>query len=374
MASDLIVPVVKLEQLRPHPNADKLELVNVLGYQMCVPKGLHKDGDVMVYFPADTLIPATWADSFGVRKYLKGKDQDRVGRIKLRGEPSFGLVVQPPKLPADVKFNVGDNVADYYGAKKYEPPVRATAGDAAARDPLIDPFFEQFTDVQNGRMFTDIFVDGEEVICTEKIHGTNCKVGCIDGKPVAGSMGVRRKRPTKLFEGQEIPCKLTDDAIATNTYWFPFSLPGVRSLMSDFAEQEIKEPVLLYGEVYGGSIQSLDYGIPKGKGLGFRAFGLKVNGRFLDWDVFADTCIKYGVKMVPVLGRGPFSMEKAKHYADGTSVLWTDAGVKVEHMREGCVIYPVKEREHPKIGRVILKYIGTEYELSKHKEQDTKDV
>jgi RNA ligase (TIGR02306 family) len=168
MSSEFVVPVVVIENVRPHSNSDNLELCDVLGYQMCVPKGKHHDGDVMVYFPADTLIPYEWAEKFGVRKYLKGKDQDRVGRIRLRGEPSFGLVV--PQI-ASPDWKVGDNVAWYFGAKKYEPPVRATAGDAAPRDPLIDPFFEQFTDVQNGRLFTDIFVDGEEVIYTEKIHG-----------------------------------------------------------------------------------------------------------------------------------------------------------------------------------------------------------
>lgn len=367
MASDLVVPVVQLENVRPHPNAEKLELANVLGYQMCVPKGLHKDGDVMVYFPADTLIPSDWAEKFGVKKYLKGKDQDRVGRIRLRGEPSFGLVV--PQI-ASPDWKVGDNVAWYFGAKKYEPPVRATAGDAAPRDPLIDPFFEQFTDVQNGRLFTDIFVDGEEVIFTEKIHGTNCKVGMINGQMVAGSMGVRRQMPMyKTAEGTDAPYPLDSDAVKHNTYWFPWSLTGVNTLMDEYdnAFVGVSHNVLLYGEVYGGSIQSLDYGVPKGKGLGFRAFGLRVNGKFMDWDDFAAVCKKHGVETVPVLGRGPFSMAKAKEYADGKSTM-------ADHIREGTVVYPVKERENPKIGRAILKYIGTEYELSKHKDQDTKDT
>lgn len=71
--------------------------------------------------------------------------------------------------------------------------------------------------------------------------------------------------------------------------------------------------------------------------------------------------------VVPVLWRGPFSMEKAKEHADGKSMM---AG----HIREGCVVYPVKERDNPKVGRAIMKYIGIEYELSKHKDADTKDV
>jgi RNA ligase (TIGR02306 family) len=314
----------------------------------------------MVYFPADVLIPSEWAEKFGVKKYLKGKDNDRVGRIRLRGEPSFGLCVAPDN-PA---WAVGDNVAEFYGAKKYEPPIRATCGDAAGRDPLIDPFFDKFTDVQNGRIFTDVFTEGEEVIFTEKIHGTNCKVGKVDGQFVAGSMEVRRKRPVTA-DGVEADL-LDSDEVKRNTYWFPLSNPNVMALLSDSVSNKT-DHAILYGEVYGGSIQSLDYGIPAGKGLGFRAFGLKVNGKFLDWDDFYAMCGRYGVETVPVLWRGPFSMAKAKEMADGISTM---AG----NIREGTVVYPVKERENPKVGRAILKFIGTEYELSKHLDMDVKDV
>jgi RNA ligase (TIGR02306 family) len=319
----------------------------------------------MVYFPADTLISTEWAEKFGVKKYLKGKDQDRVGRIRLRGEPSFGLIVPVPEgvMDATLQFpwQIGQNVAEFYGAKKYEPPVRATCGDAAPRDPLVDPFFDKFTDVQNGRIFTEVLKEGEEVIFTEKIHGTNCRVGIVDKKLVAGSMEVRRKRPVKA-DGTD--AELDSDEVKRSTYWSPFSVNGVLPMLVDLASGV---PVILYGEVYGGSIQSLDYGIASGKGLGFRAFGLKVNGRFLDWDDFEAVCAKYGVETVPVLWRGPFSMAKAKELADGVSTM---AG----HIREGTVVYPVKERENPQVGRAILKFIGTEYELSKHKDRDTKDV
>lgn len=359
MASELVVPVVRVMNVRPHLNSDNLELCDVLGYQMCVPKGKYKGGELSVYFPADVLLPAVWADKFGVRNYLKGKDKDRVGRVKLRGEPSFGLIAG---IPEGMEWKEGDNVASYFDCKKFEPPIRVGCGDAAPYDEKIDPYFEKFTDVQNGRIFTEILVEGEEVIMTEKIHGTSSRVGIIgdtpDGTLVAGSMEVRRKHPTV----GDVECGLDSEEVKRSTYWFPFSLQGVRSLLLSQ-----KGNAILYGEVYGGSIQSLDYGVLKGKGLGFRAFGIRVDGKFLDWDEFADICREYSVETVPVLWRGPFSMAMAKEIADGKSTM-------AEHIREGCVIYPLKERIDPKIGRVILKFIGTEYEMSKHVDMDTKDV
>jgi hypothetical protein len=201
------------------------------------------------------------------------------------------------------------------------------------------------------------------------VHNSNCRVGVIDGKPVAGSMEVRRKRPTRAVVGDPtgaivMDCELDSDEVKRNTYWFPFSILGVYALLNDMKPYK---SAILYGEVYGGSIQSLDYGIPKGKGLGFRAFGLRLGDKFVDWDEFAEICKRYGVETVPVLWRGPFSLAKAKELADGKSSI---SG----HIREGTVAYPVKERENAKIGRAILKFIGTEYELSKHLDMDVKDV
>jgi len=336
MASDLIVPVVRLTNFREHSNASLLGLVDVLGYQMAVPLVEQEDGsfirtfqkgvlsvngkrvpadaengfngevedvrfgfkynekDLYVYFPADVLIPAEWAERFGVRDYLKGQDKDRVGRIKLRGEPSFGLVVE---IPEGVDWQEGDNVADFCGAKRYVPPIRATCGDAAKYDPEIDPYFLKFTDIQNGRLMTNVFQDGEEVIVTEKLHGTSGRVGVVNGYFVASSMEVRRKRP--VDENGE-PCALDSDAVKKSMYWFPWTCKGVKDLITDTyaklpKEEGVIPSVVIYGEIYGGSVQSLDYGIPSGKGLGFRAFGLMVNGKFLDWDDFVSLCQKYRV-------------------------------------------------------------------------------
>ena len=418
MSSILVVPVTRVTNLREHPQASLLGLADVLGYQMVLPlaedpaggivrtfiKGVrdekgkrvaydpaagaqvpglapgdgavkaetedlhfrhaYSEGELVVYFPADTVLPAVWVDKFGVRSLMKGPDQNRVGRIRLRGEPSFGLVAP---LPEGALWQEGNNVADYYGAVKYEPPLRVSCGDAAARDELIDPVFQRFTDIQNGRIFTEVFKEGEEVIFTEKIHGTNCRVGLIAGKPAAGSMEVRRAHPTREAGGQRLECELDSNEVQTSTYWFPFSVKGVLPLLVELSE-ETKNNVILYGEVYGGSIQSLAYGIPKGKGLGFRVFGLSINGRYLDWDELVSRCGRYGVETVPVVYRGPFSLELAKQQADGKTAMTADGQI-----REGIVVYPVKERTDPKVGRAVLKFVGTEYELSKHKERDNKD-
>jgi hypothetical protein len=215
-------------------------------------------------------------------------------------------------------------------------------------------------------------------------------VGIINGLPVAGSTSYRRKRPVKKCEKcrnseeldvnnlctvcggkAEVECGFDDAEMKVSTYWFPWTLLAVKEMLEAvrFRLCLDRGSLLLYGEVYGGSIQSLVYGIPKGKGLGFRAFGLRVNGKFLDWDAFVVLCAQYGVETVPVVYRGLFSIALAKQHADGKTVVTNDGQI-----REGIVAYVPQERDDPRVGRVVLKFIGTEYELSKHKDKDTTDV
>ena len=364
MSSSLVVPVVLLENVRIHSRADNLELCDVLGYQMCIPKGKYKSGDVCVYIPADTLLPAEWADKFGVRAFLKGKDKDRVGQIRLRGEPSFGLVAD---VPEGQSWKVGQNVAEFFSCRKYEPPIRPASGDQASHDAAIDPYFNTYTDIQNGRIFTQVFKEGEEVVAIEKIHGSNSRAGLLQSIGwVAGSHTTRKKHPV---DDAGIPLPFPGDWMKSNLYWFPFYTPGVISLLSNLSDETGAKIVLLFGEIYGRSVQSLDYGIPKGKGFGYRAFDICVDGKYRDYDEFVGLCTRFGVEMAPLVYRGPFSLGKIKEVVEGKTLI---SGA--DHIREGVVVRPVHERIDPAVGRAILKYISTEYSLSKHKDADTTDV
>ena len=112
MASSCIVQIATVNNVKKHPDADALDTCEVLGWQMCVPIGRYKDGDEVVYFPSDTILTDEWIDKFDVRNYLTGKESNRVHRVKLRGEPSFGLAVD---IPDGLIANVGDNVAYFFG-------------------------------------------------------------------------------------------------------------------------------------------------------------------------------------------------------------------------------------------------------------------
>jgi hypothetical protein len=63
--------------------------------------------------------------------------------------------------------------------------------------------------------------------------------------------------------------------------------------------------------------------------------------------------------IVPVIYRGEYSLNKVKELAQGNTSLGGD------HLKEGVIVKPVKERVDGKLGRVILKFINPMYETSK---------
>lgn len=324
--SSLIVEVCAIDEVKRHPNADKLDIAVVKGWQCVVPREKYKAGDAITYIPVDSVLTQEFAEQLGVSKYLSN---GRVRCARLRGEPSFGII-------ADAFGDMGENVAERLGITKYQPPVKLTAGDAESPHPL----FDTYTDVENMRNFPGMFAFGEEVVATEKIHGTNSRIGIVtydDGQRVhvAGSKGVQRRA--------------SQDSI----YWYPWRLPEVVALMEDVSQG--KRQTILYGEVYG-RVQSLKYGQPNG--IAYRAFDLKVDGRYMDPDDFERLCAAHGVATCPTLYEGPFDLDKIREASEGRSMV-----PGADNIREGVVVRPVIGRTDPRVGRVILKYVSDTYLL-----------
>lgn len=323
--SSTVVLVKRIDNIQPHPNADRLDLAIVGGWQCVVPKGKYAPGNLITYIPPDSVLPDALAEQYGVAKYLS---KGRVRAAKLRGEPSFGLVV-------DAVGDEGENVATKLGITKYQPPMKFHAGEAEPQHPM----FVEYTDIENLRHYPEVFQPGEQVYVTEKIHGTNCRLGFVrdldsEWMQVAGSRTMQRRRA----EG--------------SVYWFPWGIDGVRTLLEEI-KTTASVNVILFGEVYG-KVQAMRYGLPNG--LGFRAFDLMVDGRFLDQEDFATYCHRHGVDMAPGLYAGAYSLDKIAELSKGRSVI-----PGADHIREGVVVKPARERRDPKTGRVILKYVSDDY-------------
>lgn len=346
--SSLIVDVCEIEEVKPHSNADALELVRVKNW-WCVSRiGSYKVGDKVVYFPPDAVISEALAERFGIAKYCaqlpKLGDGTRPSGLRIRaarfrGEKSCGTV-QPLDDPS---WDVGTSVAEYYGVTKFEPPPR---GDGDIDTPI--EAFHKYTDIENINNFPSVFMDGEEVVVDEKIHGTNSRIGkvLVDGEWVytCGSHAHRRKE----FDAKG----------NRSRYWMSLT-DNVKALLDKLSDGE--RSVVLFGEIYGPGVQDMHYGLVK---PAFRAFDIAVDGNYLDHDVKAAWLTEYGIDRVPFIYRGPFSIAAVEALTDGpTEMCEPDKAGKFKG-REGVVIRPVVERyskDLPHFGRVILKSISVDY-------------
>lgn len=281
----------------------------------------------MVYFPPDVVLPQSLSDSLGVTKYLH---KGRVRSIRLKGEPSFGLITT-----ARWNDHVGDNVANRYpDVIKYEPPVRHFSPHPYSKE-AQDPKFPVYTHICNLRHHPTLIGKNELVVITEKLHGTNSRIGLIDGKWYVGSHMMRRGPEDMLYNSPKTK--------------------RVERLLSDLGRSH--KQVILFGEILGDNVQSLNYGF-KGHD-GYRAFDLMVDGKYLDWFTFSEICRKYKVKTVPVLSFSRYTdLHHIKKLATGKTKL-------SDHMSEGVIVKPVFEKHHPKIGRLVLKYVSDEFLLAK---------
>jgi RNA ligase (TIGR02306 family) len=89
-----LASIEKVTRVFPHPNADKLEFVHVLGYDCLVPKDLHKVDDFVILIQPDTVLPqVSWTEIY------RKASAKRVKAIRLRGEWSFGIVEKLSLLP-----------------------------------------------------------------------------------------------------------------------------------------------------------------------------------------------------------------------------------------------------------------------------------
>ena len=346
------VEVVKLH-IAPHPDADVLELAQVGGYVAVVRKGEFRTGDLAVYIPEGAVVPTEILARMGLEGKLAGPQKNRVKAVRLRGVLSQGLVGSLKAL--GIEAREGDDVAERLGLTTYEPPIPVAMGGEvfnAGRELTLD------FDVQNWKSYPDILREGEEVIFTEKLHGT-CTIVAIlphkDAHPEA--FGERRNIliMSKGLAAKGLALK-NNERNQSNLY-----VRATRALVARIDEMQRGEsdgqdvPNFILGETFGPGVQDLTYG----KEIDFRVFatatgysGSQQYNRF-DFVVWGIRCRLPWYKTVPVLYRGPFSEEVMRRYTDGPTMMGAD------HIREGIVM--LADRTDPRIGRVCLKSVSADY-------------
>lgn len=368
-------PVVKI-RIEPHPNADAIEIARVGDYQSIVKKGQFEDGQLAIYVPEQAVMPEWLLREMGLWDEVKNKGMlagslgNRVKAIKLRGVVSQGLIypldaggfgwVNEDATPR--VFTESENVAEMLGITKYEPAIPShMAGRIIGAD--FDATHKY--DFDNLKKTPDLFEDGEEVVITEKIHGTLLQVGVVPASQVNEKYyGGRAVISSKGMGAKGFVLDHEDD---TNLYAQAAHKHG----LLDFAVNKLirladehNKPVFIIGEVFGktasgADVQDLTY---TGEPLDFRAFDICIGNRghekYLPFGDFVDMCDEAEIPRVPLLYAGPYSKEIVLEHTDGETTLGS-------HIREGVVVKSYDEAHHPSYGRKIAKSVSDAYLLRK---------
>lgn len=409
---NFVVGIHRLD-IFPHENADALEIAVVGGvvsecmnascvaqgehnhemiiggFRAIVPKGQYKTGDYALYIPEAALVPDDLLEEIGLTGRLSGSGKNRVKAIRLRGVVSQGIVCRPavmdyvwlnadddpfPSMPHHQEWLYNDWAAAL-GIEKWIPKVPGQMrGKIRERgDSRILPWIE----ITNIKKEMREWRDGEPVVATEKIHGTHCMVTLakVYAQPVADQDG-----PSLATVGEwtgEWEFLVSSKGMGKqgwdlveedgNVYWRAARQYRLEEWLRAFvaaSDWEGGEPdrIGLYGEVFGESIQDLNYGF-MGSDLGYRAFDMKIDHDWVNAEIFEMFVAGVGayhgerLPLVPVLYRGPYDYGTLVMLASGLSLV---GGL---HMREGLVIRPTVEERDGSGARKIAKFISDAYLL-----------
>lgn len=327
------IEIVEVGEIRQHPNADKMAVTEVWGWQCCIGKDQFYSGGRAVYIPPDYLVPLSRPEFAFLRKDGHEKTHERIRVRRLRGQLSQGLLIPCPDEFAD--YPIGTNVAERMGIERYEPPMPIATSGLFVPGPsgLYCPKFDVESYQRYGRT---LLSQGEPVVVTEKIHGANARYVWAPGAD----------GEWKQFCGSRTNWMAEDDR---NIWHKAFrACPAI----GEWCEENPGK--ILFGEVFG-QVQSLKYGAEKND-VFFAAFAVIDRQRWMDWDDAESSLRARGVPVVPVLMSGPFDEAACLDLAELDSS-WPGAN----HMREGVVVVPASERTSDEIGRVALKMVSNRY-------------
>ena len=359
--STLKVSIEEVLEVNPHENADRLDLISILGWNVISQKGIWNKGDLALYIPIDSILPKEIEDKiFGPDSKIK-LNGSRVRTIKLRGCISQGMIVKPEILGIN-KYKLGDDFTDFLGIKKFEPPVELPRGigicnQVKKKDKNHN--FKEYTDIENIKNYHKVFEEGEFVYVSEKLHGTSFRCGYVETE--ANTLW---KKILKIFNilpkyefvygsrRVQLQNKKFNGFYEENVY--------AKAVDKYNLKEKLKPGEVIYGEIIGPGIQKgYTYGVKEGD-IEFYAYDLKKDDMFIDFCFLRSICDARRIPVVPQIYVGQYHVDKIKELTKGNSVLCPE-----QKIREGCVVKPVKERMNKYTGRTVLKSINDDYLLDK---------
>jgi RNA ligase (TIGR02306 family) len=293
---------VTITSVEPAQNSDNLDCIKFaeMGWQCVSQRGLRQVGQKVMFIPAESVLPFALGEELGITNYLS---KGRVKVTKLRGNRSEGVIVEKSLIKDYIPFIM----------KWEDPPTRAMMGEFMSPSE-ISPYMHTFYKAPNILNEPFTFDVGEELLYSEKIHGTNWRVGKLP-HPATEEMQL-------YVGGHETVFKDTVD----NVY-----LRASREV-----KDRLPEGILFFGEIFGKGIQDskMTYGVI----FGFRFFAASVKGMYLSHTELAILCKDHSLPCVEFKEFIFTDLEAVRELSEGKSTY-------AEHIKEGVFLVSVKYPE-----------------------------
>jgi RNA ligase (TIGR02306 family) len=323
------------------PNADKLELIKVLGWQVVVKKGLYEIGDLCIFIPVDTTIDPT-RECF---KFLADKKNPekrvKVETTKLRGVFSQGLIL-PIQSVSESDFKEGDDVSKLLDVQKYEKESCATQISGVSAQ-INEPFPTDIiskTDEDNLKtkpLALNEFI-GEHVYITLKMDGS--------------SMTIIYKK-NELFK----VCSRNMILDKNSVMYQYVDQEGIQTKLETHGKN-----IAIQGEFCGPKVNGNQMKLKK---YAFYVFNVKDldSGQYLDYDSMVLLTKELGLEIVPLLGKfvvdDAQTIDTFQEMANNVTYV-TPMNTKVPG--EGIVIRPIKPKWSETLGKFLsVKMINQNY-------------
>lgn len=324
--------IEKIDRIYSHPNADMLEIAEILGFKVCIKKGEFQENEKCIYIRTDTIV-----EDLPQYEFLRNKNF-RIKTIKLRGEVSQGLCLPLRSFNILDKTEIGKDVSIDVGASHYEKPIPISLTG------LVKGSFPSFlirTDEPQVKNFPNIIEEFKDklIYITLKADGTSGTCYLKDE-----NFGVCSRNLELKEEESSVYWKMA------RKFKVEEALKAFRSIYpGDYACQF---------EIVGPGVQKNPLKLTENSIRVFNLFSI-TRQCYSHYETLVEFCIDNNLPLADVIyaGKFDFTLERLQEIAN-----------KIEYIPgvegEGIVIRPIQE-EYSNIlkGRLSIKVLNENYSI-----------
>ena len=281
-----LASIQNIKYVKPIPDADSIETVGVLGWEVVSKKGEFQPGHTCVFFEIDSLLPDIPEFEF-LRKscWNENLKKYRLKTVKLRKQLSQGLALPTTVFPILAGLTAGADVTELLNIEKYEPPIPAQiVGDARSFSWPISKTDETRVQLDDEYGFIEQLT-GNPYYITLKLDGTS------------STFLIDPKDDTYHVCGRNYSYKENE----SHNFWHISRQYNIEQGLRDLWNSGKK--IAVQGEVVGPGIQKNPLGLANHDLYIFNVVDIITNSK-LCLDESLEIVNKLGLRFVPIIDKG----------------------------------------------------------------------